>query len=122
MSLYHVSPHVFGYTCFVRNVSLSLDKHSTKVIKCVFLKHSHLQTGYKCYSLSIRSIISLLMLLSLRTHLFCCPPLNILHLFNISFLYHPVIHWLFLFPLKLKLKVKMTLFHHLFSHTSVRHK
>ena len=35
--LYHVSPKVFGCTCFVHNLSLGLDKLSAKAINCVFL-------------------------------------------------------------------------------------
>jgi len=35
-SLYHVTPNVFGCTCFVHNVSPRLDKLFAKVIKCVF--------------------------------------------------------------------------------------
>jgi len=41
--LYHVSPRVFGCTCFVHNVSPGFDKLSAKDIKCVFLGYSHLQ-------------------------------------------------------------------------------
>ena len=52
--LYRVSPHVFGCTCFVHNVSPGLDKLSTKAIKCVFLGYSCLQKGYKCYSPSTK--------------------------------------------------------------------
>ena len=52
--LYHVSPRVFGCTCFVHNVSPGLDKLSAKAIKCVFLGYSRLQKGYKCYSPSTK--------------------------------------------------------------------
>nr|KYP46624.1 Retrovirus-related Pol polyprotein from transposon TNT 1-94 [Cajanus cajan] len=48
--LFHVSPRVFGCTCFVHNVSPGLDKLSARAIKCVFLGYSRLQKGYKCYS------------------------------------------------------------------------
>ena len=48
--LYHVSPRVFGCTCFVHDLSPGLDKLSAKAIKCVFLGYSRLQKGYKCYS------------------------------------------------------------------------
>ena len=41
---------MFGCTCFVHNVSPSLDKFSAKATKCVFLKYSPLQKRYKCYS------------------------------------------------------------------------
>jgi len=33
--LYHVSPKVFGCTCFVHDVSLGLDKLTARAIKCV---------------------------------------------------------------------------------------
>jgi len=52
--LFHVSPRVFGCTCFVHDLSLGLDKLSAKAIKCVFLGYSRLQKGYKCYSPTTR--------------------------------------------------------------------
>ena len=48
--LFHVSPKVFGCTCFVHDLSPGLDKLSVRSIKCVFLGYSRLQKGYKCYS------------------------------------------------------------------------
>uniref|UniRef100_A0A151UGL4 Retrovirus-related Pol polyprotein from transposon TNT 1-94 n=1 Tax=Cajanus cajan TaxID=3821 RepID=A0A151UGL4_CAJCA len=48
--LFHVSPQVFGCTCFVHNVSPGLDKLSARAIKCVFLGYSRLQKGYRHYS------------------------------------------------------------------------
>ena len=38
--LFHVSPRVFGCTCFVHDLSPGLDKLSAKAIKCVFLGYS----------------------------------------------------------------------------------
>jgi len=52
--LFHVSPKVFGCTCFVHNLSPGLDKLSARSVKCVFLGYSRLQKGYKCYSPTMR--------------------------------------------------------------------
>ncbi|RZB75887.1 Ubiquitin carboxyl-terminal hydrolase 14 [Glycine soja] len=52
--LFHVSPKVFGCTCFVHDLSLGLDKLSARSVKCVFLGYSRLQKGYKCYSPTMR--------------------------------------------------------------------
>ena len=52
--LYHVSPKVFGCTCFVHDVSPGLDKLLARAIKCVFLGYSCLQKGHKCYSPTTR--------------------------------------------------------------------
>ena len=54
--LYHVSPCVFGCTCFVHDISMGLDKLPAKAIKCVFLGYSHLQKGYRCYSLDTKRL------------------------------------------------------------------
>ncbi|KAJ9689323.1 hypothetical protein PVL29_014817 [Vitis rotundifolia] len=43
-------PRVFGYTCFVRTLTLRQDKLSAKATKCIFLGYSRLQKGYRCYS------------------------------------------------------------------------
>ena len=53
-TLFHVSPKVFGCTCFVHDLSPSLGKLSARSIKCVFLGYSRLQKGYKCYSPTTR--------------------------------------------------------------------
>ena len=52
--LFHVSPKVFGCTCFVHDLSPGLDKLSARSVKCVFLGYSCLQKGYKCYSPTMR--------------------------------------------------------------------
>jgi len=43
----------FGSTCFVHNFSLSLDKLSPRLHKCVFLGFTRSQKGYKCLSPSV---------------------------------------------------------------------
>lgn len=44
--IFHVLPRFFGCTCFVHNLSPSLDKPSARAIKCIFLGYSRLQKGY----------------------------------------------------------------------------
>ena len=46
-------PKYFGSTCFVHNFSLGLDKLSPKSHKCVFLRFTRSQKGYKCFSPSL---------------------------------------------------------------------
>jgi len=41
---------VFESTCFVHNFSLGLDKLSPRSHKCVFLRFTRSQKGYKCFS------------------------------------------------------------------------
>jgi len=41
---------VFGSTCFVQDLTLGLDKLSPRSIKCVFVRYSRTQKGYRCYS------------------------------------------------------------------------
>jgi len=48
--LFHISPRVFGFVCFVHDLSPGLDKLSACALKCVFLDYSRLQKGYRCYS------------------------------------------------------------------------
>ena len=43
-------PRVFGCVCFVHILTPGQDKLSAKATKCVFLGHSRLQRGYRCYS------------------------------------------------------------------------
>ena len=49
--LFYLSPRVFGCVCFVYILTPKQDKLSAKATKCVFLGYSHLQRGYRCYSL-----------------------------------------------------------------------
>jgi len=44
---------VFGSTCFVHNFSPELDKLSPRSHKCVFLRFTQSQKGYKCFSPSL---------------------------------------------------------------------
>ena len=44
------SPRVFGCVCFVHILTLRHKKLSAKATKCVFLRYSQLQRGYRCYS------------------------------------------------------------------------
>ncbi|CAH9069280.1 unnamed protein product [Cuscuta europaea] len=48
--IFLVPPKVFGCTCFVQDLSPSLDKLSPRAIKCIFLGYSRVQKGYRCYS------------------------------------------------------------------------
>jgi len=48
--LFHISPWVFGCVCFVHDLSLELDKLSTRAVKFVFLDHFRLQKEYHCSS------------------------------------------------------------------------
>ncbi|XP_061343384.1 uncharacterized protein LOC133289469 [Gastrolobium bilobum] len=52
--LYPLTPHVFGSTCFVHNLSPGLDKLSAKSHKCIFPGYPRSQKGYRCYSPSLR--------------------------------------------------------------------
>ena len=49
--LFCLPPCVFGCVCFVHILSPGQDKLSAKATKCVFLGHSRLQRGYRCYSI-----------------------------------------------------------------------
>ena len=49
--LFYLPPCVFGCICFAHILTSGQDKLSTKATKCVFLGYSHLQRGYRCYSL-----------------------------------------------------------------------
>jgi len=46
-------PKFLGSTCFVHNFSPDLDKLSLKSHKCVFLRFTRSQKGYKCFSPSL---------------------------------------------------------------------
>ena len=49
--LFCLPPLVFGCTCFVYILTPGQDKLYAKAMKCIFLSYSHLQSGYRCYSL-----------------------------------------------------------------------
>ena len=52
-----MTPRVFGCTCFVQDLSLGLDKLSSRSIKCVFVGYSRTQKGYWCYNPSTRKYL-----------------------------------------------------------------
>ena len=41
---------IFGFVCYVHILGPGSDKLDPRSIKCVFLRHSHTQKGYQCYS------------------------------------------------------------------------
>lgn len=48
-SLFLVPPHIFGSTCYVRDVWPSLTKLDPKNLKCGFLGNSRRPKRYLCY-------------------------------------------------------------------------
>ena len=48
--LFHLPPKIFGWVCYVHILGLGSDKLDPRSIKCVFLRYSHTQKGYRCYS------------------------------------------------------------------------
>ena len=52
--LFPIKPKVFGYTCFVRDVHPQASKLDPKSLKCIFLRYSRAQKGYRCYSPTLR--------------------------------------------------------------------
>lgn len=48
--LFHLSPRVFGYTCFVQDTRPQKSKLDPKSLKCMFLGYSLSHKGYCCYS------------------------------------------------------------------------
>jgi len=51
--LHSLPPKVFVSRCFVHNFSSGLNKLSSKSHKCVFLRFTRSQNGYKCFSPSL---------------------------------------------------------------------
>ena len=49
-----MTPLVFGYTCFVQDISPRLDKLSLRFIKRVFVGYFRTQKGYRCYNPSTK--------------------------------------------------------------------
>lgn len=47
---FKVPPRVFGFTCFVQDLSLGIDKLSARAVKCIFLGYSRVWKVYRCYS------------------------------------------------------------------------
>ena len=52
-SLFPIEPHVFGCTCFVRDVRSHVSKLNPKPLKCIFLGYSRVQKRYRCYCPSL---------------------------------------------------------------------
>lgn len=40
---------MFVSTCFVHDLTLGLNKMSARAVKCIFLRYSQVQKGYRCY-------------------------------------------------------------------------
>ena len=53
-SLFPTKPRVFGCTCFVQDVRSHVSKLDPKSLKCIFLRYSRVQKGYRCYCPSLR--------------------------------------------------------------------
>jgi len=53
-SVFSTTLSVFGYNCFVQDLSPGLDNLSPRFIKCVLAWHSRTQRGYRCYNPSTR--------------------------------------------------------------------
>ena len=49
VSSYTIPPKVFGYTCYVWNHSPTISKLDPRALKCIFIRYSTTQKGYKCY-------------------------------------------------------------------------
>ena len=47
---FSIPPKVFGCVCFVHNLSPNRDKLDPRAHKCIFLRYSRTQKGYRCYS------------------------------------------------------------------------
>jgi len=54
---FSMTPHVFGCTYFVQDLSSGLDKLSPRFIKCVFVEYFRTQKGYRCYNPSTRKYL-----------------------------------------------------------------
>ena len=64
--IYSLSPRVFGCTCYVFALDPGLAKLYLQAIKCVSLRYSRTQKGYKCYSLLFVVTLFLLVLPLMR--------------------------------------------------------
>jgi hypothetical protein len=47
---FSLNPRVFGYVSFVHVLDPGCDKLSPRAHKCIFLKYSRTQKGYRCYN------------------------------------------------------------------------
>jgi transposase InsO family protein/uncharacterized membrane protein YgcG len=54
-----VPPKVFGCVCFVRDHRPSVNKLDPRAVKCIFIGYSSGQRGYKCWSPSERTFVSM---------------------------------------------------------------
>ena len=52
--LFPIDPKVFECTCFVRDVRPQVSKLDSKSLKCVFVRYSRIQKGYRCYCPTLR--------------------------------------------------------------------
>ena len=53
-SLFPIDLKVFGYTCFVRDVRPQVSKLDPKSLKCIFVRYSRVQKGYRFYYPTLR--------------------------------------------------------------------
>lgn len=55
--LFPIALKIFSCTCFVRDVHPQVKKLDRKFLKCMFLRYSRLQKGYRCYCQSLGKYI-----------------------------------------------------------------
>ena len=73
-SLFLIEPRIFGCTCYARDTKPSVTKPDPKALKCVFLRYSRLQKGYRCFSTDLnRYLVSTDVVFSEDTSLFSSP-------------------------------------------------
>ena len=53
-SLFPIDLKVFVCACFVRDVHLHVSKLDPKSLKCIFMRYSRVQKGYRCYRPTFR--------------------------------------------------------------------
>jgi len=90
--LYHVSPSVFRCTCFVHKYLQVLTSFLQRILNVSFWDILTFKKSINVILLQSKGIICLLMLPILRSHFFFLYTIDILHLFNRFFMYHPVIY------------------------------
>ncbi|KAH6815145.1 hypothetical protein C2S51_019965 [Perilla frutescens var. frutescens] len=75
LSLFPIDPKIFWCTYFVRDVCPHLTKLDPKSLKCIFLGYSHVQKGYRCYSLDLNKyVVSTDVIFSEHTPFSSCDP------------------------------------------------